>query len=131
MAARNSLSDEAYANLSGMAQGYKDAGVSDSDNLIVYFDAIGENPKLVRVDSRGVHTLKTYPQRNSCTPEALAGVIGETLAMFPALDYGLVLWSHGTGWAPADFVVRVASHGKCPGGSKPVSAYQDFRTAVL
>ena len=43
MAARNSLSDEAYANLSGWHKGYKDAGVSDSDNLIVYFDAIGEN----------------------------------------------------------------------------------------
>lgn len=109
MAARNSLSDAAYANLSDMAQGYRDARVSDSDNLIVYFDAIGEDPKLVRVDSRGVHTVKTYPQRNSCTPEALAGVIGETLAMFPALDYGLVLWSHGTGWVPADFPLTAAS----------------------
>lgn len=117
----------------GWHNGYNDAGVSDSDNLIVYFDAIGENPKLVRVDSRGVHTLKTYPQRNSCTPEALAGVIGETLAMFPALDYGLVLWSHGTGWAPADFPLSSVSPrtANAPGGSKPVSAYQDFRTAVL
>lgn len=128
MAARNSLSDEAYANLSGMAQGYKDAGVSDSDNLIVYFDAIGENPKLVRVDSRGVHTLKTYPQRNSCTPEALAGVIGETLAMFPALDYGLVLWSHGTGWAPADFPLSSVSPrtANAPAGQSPYPPTRTF-----
>lgn len=45
--------------------------------------------------------IKEYGVRvNACDPAVLADVIADSRALAPADSYGLVLWSHGTGWLP-------------------------------
>lgn len=50
------------------------------------------SPQLVRTWDRDV---------NSASPEVLADVLDWSVRNYPAADYGLVLWSHGTGWIPS------------------------------
>jgi hypothetical protein len=44
--------------------------------------------------------IKQYGQQNSASGEILNAVIQDVITEFPAETYGLVLWSHGTGWLP-------------------------------
>lgn len=49
-------------------------------------------PQLVRSWSKEV---------NSASPDVLADVLGWTATHYPSKEYGLVLWSHATGWVPS------------------------------
>ena len=78
----------------------------DNAALLVYVDKAGLKPCLLRVrrgrTSRdpGLDTLKIYNEMNSADPDILRLVIDEVKQQYPCDSYGLVLWSHGTGWIP-------------------------------
>lgn len=84
-------------------------GTLDGCRLLVYRVGPGdEAPQLFEVRQgragEAVHeTLVTYDaaQQASVTVERMSRVIADALREAPAADYGLVLWSHATGWAPA------------------------------
>lgn len=46
--------------------------------------------------------LQTYHFENPLEPAAMRQIIAEALHLAPAEHYGLVLWSHSTGWIPKD-----------------------------
>ena len=48
-------------------------------------------------------TAYRFPIRNSAEPETLTSVMSVTRTMFPAREYGMFLWSHGTGWLPEGY----------------------------
>jgi len=106
MAADNSLSENVAANVDSMASGYaKSANVG---NLIVYLDNKYEVPVLIEFvkDKRGIvtqKTVKTYPEQNSCSPTVMSNVLSDVISLYPSVSnsYGLILWSHGTGWLPS------------------------------
>ena len=83
------------------------AGALDGCRLLVYrVSPGGDAPSLfeVKLNNRKevVHeTLLTYAATEgaSVTPERMRQVIGDMKTEAPAQEYGLVLWSHGTGWA--------------------------------
>ena len=76
---------------------------------LVYRVAPGEqNPTLFEIKKNkhgtAVHeVLEVYPstQCASVTAERMSEVIADARRHAPAQDYGLVLWSHATGWAPS------------------------------
>lgn len=82
-------------------------GALNGCRLLVY--RVGKDnsmPELLEIkqDKRGnaVHeTLVNYDnaQGASVTPERMRQVIDDVKDVAPADEYGLVLWSHGTGWA--------------------------------
>ncbi len=82
-------------------------GSLDGCRLLVYrVGPESERPTLFEVkrDKRGqaVHTeLAAYDNQPgaSLTASRMREVVDDMLAMAPASEYGLVLWSHGTGWA--------------------------------
>ena len=82
-------------------------GALDGCRLLVYrVGPESERPTLFEVkrDKRGqaVHTeLAAYDNQPgaSLTASRMREVVDDMLAMAPASEYGLVLWSHGTGWA--------------------------------
>lgn len=49
-----------------------------------------------------------YPY--SASGEVLHSVIHDAITAFPAMEYGLILWSHGTGWLP-EGVFDTLKHG--------------------
>ena len=101
MVGNNNLSSDAERNLSDLKKGF----VPSDDNLLVYYHTPVQNPVLLqlRTDETGAvaqDTVYRFPQRNSATAESLKSAMLVTQTMFPANEYGLFLWSHGTGWLP-------------------------------
>ena len=101
MVGNNNLSSDAVRNLSDLKKGF----VPSDDNLLVYYHTPVQSPVLLqlRTDETGAvaqDTVYRFPQRNSATAESLKSAMLVTQTMFPANEYGLFLWSHGTGWLP-------------------------------
>lgn len=100
MAADNDLYRNAQADLEEMLQ----APVPSEGNLVVYLDAPAWSadtcPQLLHIRNGKLTSVKQYGQQNSASGRVLQTVIGDAMSAFPAESYGLVLWSHGTGWLP-------------------------------
>ena len=101
MVGNNNLSSDAVRNLQDLKKGF----VPSDDNLLVYYHTPVQSPVLLqlRTDETGAvaqDTVYRFPQRNSATAESLKSAMLVTQTMFPANEYGLFLWSHGTGWLP-------------------------------
>lgn len=103
LAGDNSLSDEVWEKVDALVAGWK----NERDNLLIYQDTRGERgtPSLMRVVSEAgsTHTevIKEYPDANSADPQLFSKVLRDALGGYPAPSYGLMLFSHGTGWLPA------------------------------
>lgn len=104
MVAENSLDSYVDDNIDKMKAGFTSAC---KGNFLIYLDRIGGEPELLRLylDKKGVvkqQTVLAYPPQNSASSEILGKVIGDVREIFPAESYGLILWSHATGWLPVD-----------------------------
>ncbi len=106
MVADNSLgySGRDMADLAEMATAAR-GGALQSGRLLVYHagtgTALGKKPELKELDESGNWTtLKTYDADGaySVDPQRMAQVIDDVHTLAPGLSYGLVLWSHATGW---------------------------------
>lgn len=107
IAGDNSLDDYAYNNIKAITE-----SIGNPDNygarLVAYVDRLGRRPFLAEIHRNSVDTLKVYPEEFSSDPTTLANVINEVATTWPSERYGLVLWSHGTGWVPTDLLNTVA-----------------------
>lgn len=74
----------------------------DYRNLIIYLDDNEAPPCLYKVQKRGNQIIKSYPEHNSADPAMFQTVIKDIINFAPSDSYGLVLWSHGTSWIPAN-----------------------------
>lgn len=107
MAANNNLSANAESNLVSMKGGY----VPTDDNLLVYMHLPNTTPVLLKLhkDESGAvvqDTVYRFPAQNSADPKSLSSVLKVSQTMFPAQEFGLVLWSHGTGWLPQGYYTK-------------------------
>ena len=111
-ASHNNLSTDAAANINKIISGY----VPSNGNIVLYcnnFDLSSKQMKdtltlLVNVykDKKGntqIDTFYRFSYMNSCTKNSMKSVMNIVKTMCPAKEYGLVLWSHGTGWLPAGY----------------------------
>lgn len=103
IAADNSLGKyrDDYANIEQLKQGF----LPSNGNIVVYHDAYDAPPRLFRLvkGSDGAvdeELIEQYPEENSADPQVLTRSLILLRDRFPANDYGLILWSHGTGWLP-------------------------------
>ncbi len=98
--ATNSLSGADEQDLGQMKQAVEAGALDNGGSLLVYRTAYGVTPELVRVNSDGSTTvLRQYNDGvNSLDPDFMAGVITDAMSMAPADEFGLILWSHSTGW---------------------------------
>jgi hypothetical protein len=105
MAANNGLSSYATENLFDMEKGY----IPTTDgNLLVYYHIKDQNPLLLRITRDGggdaeLDTIYKFPAQNSAEASSISRAMKVTATFFPAAEYGLVLWSHGTGWLPSGY----------------------------
>lgn len=104
IAADNTLSQFSLDDLNEMVEGVERVNTQDN-NLLVYIDRSGAAPQLIRIcrDIKNkiiLDTLKSYAPRNSVGVNEMKEVFAYTFSHFPSDNYGLILWSHGDGWAP-------------------------------
>ena len=75
-------------------------------NLVVYIDRKQATPYILKIKSDRSSDLvspriKSYAEQNSCSPEVMAKVVADIKSLCPARSYGIVFWSHASGWLPA------------------------------
>lgn len=81
-------------------------------HLLVYVGGTSDAParlmEMVADDTDGgkvsLKELYFYENANSASKELFSRVINDMYTLYPSQDYGLVLFSHGNGWLPADYM---------------------------
>lgn len=106
MAAENTLSVKVAEDLREMVQGAGKMG--EGDHLVIYVDDVSL-PRIYALDkessqagmSQALVPVKEYKEdQNSASATTLVNFVKWAMRHYPAEDYGLVMWSHGSGWAP-------------------------------
>lgn len=101
MVANNSLGRYGYDknDLNEMCQAAREGQLGES-RWVVYCHPYGETPKLMELDESGEFTtLKEYSTETlSVSIDRMKEVLADVRKFTPAADYGIVLWSHATGW---------------------------------
>lgn len=110
MIADNNLDHYAIHNINQMESAYNNKIHGD---LYVYLDrAKGKSPShpyLLKIENDTTpfilsKIIRTYPEQNSCDANILKAIVGDVMKICnknTSLE-GLVLWSHGNGWLPAN-----------------------------
>lgn len=97
MGGHNNLSYETAEKIDSLSAGWNNA----TDNLLIYQDTEQGPSRLIRLLPGGkMRTVSTYEVENSASAEVLRRVVDEVLTDFPAQEYGLLVFSHGTSWLP-------------------------------
>lgn len=99
MAGNNTLGlNSAKSNIYSMATDIRN-GMNDY-NLLVFVDIQGTTPVLMHLHGNEMDTLAQYPGKSSLDPKVFGDVIDYVVDNWKADTYGLLMWSHGTGWLP-------------------------------
>ena len=114
-AADNNLSGSVEGDIAAMEEGLLHTDMHNG-NLLVYVDKKGQSPQLLRLvqegDSIRRELIEEYAiDHASATAERLRQVLRQVTDSYPSDRYGLVLWSHGTAWLPADYKNYLRSFG--------------------
>ncbi len=78
-------------------------------NLVVYVDNTSMPTVYTFSAQTGQSTWKIYPEHDSCDSITFSKNLADIIKAFPAEHYGLVMWSHGSGWLPQTPVSRSAT----------------------
>ena len=119
----NNLSNEMSAVRASLIEGWANSDIKDG-SLLVFADTPGASkPMLMEiVERKGIvvyDTLRTYTNENSASPDLLKQVIADTRSLAPAKSYGMLLFSHASGWLPEEaFKDPLAWEPKATSGSK-------------
>lgn len=110
MVAENTLASVAKQDITELVVGYANGSYGKNSRIVIYVDDLSQ-PRIYVLDENThaqsyadlVPTV-TYDQDvNSASVEVLGDFIDYVHSHYPADSYGLVLWSHGTGWIPSFF----------------------------
>lgn len=86
-----------YQDIDEMLKGAK-VGYLNGGRLLVYHSAANGSTTMKEVTSNGIVELKNYGDESPLTVSTMRGVLDDMRQLAPAEEYGLVLWSHSTGW---------------------------------
>lgn len=97
----NNLSSEVQDKTKALLKGWQ----SRLGNLLIFADTQGGKTVLVQAKQQNgkkyADTIRRYTNLNSASSELLKEVLADTRRLAPAPSYGMVLFSHATGWLPA------------------------------
>ena len=110
MVAENSLSSNALTDVQEMLVGMNNDTLNVNDRLVIYLDDV-KLPRIYVVDKTTQKTLLsdlipvvTYEEDvNSASAEQLGAFVDYVKTHYPAESYGLVMWSHASGWVPSTY----------------------------
>ncbi len=127
MVAENSLNKNVWADVQEMLVGMNNDTLSANDRLVIYLDDV-KLPRIYVVDkttcdyvvdkttkekeidwSRLTPVVQYDEDVNSASATQLGTFINYVKSHYPAESYGLVMWSHASGWIPSNFSEDVSS----------------------
>ena len=96
--AENSLGDYYGSDLDEMVAAAK--SIPSDCNFVVYVDA-EKAPQIYTIDaSKGLVSVMETDERDSSSPNTFRDVLSRITTLYPADNYALIMWSHGSGWIP-------------------------------
>lgn len=99
----NSLSDEMPQMQEALLDGWN---AKTMGSLVILADSKRSKPMLMKLEERKgkavYDTLRVYTNENSASPELLRQVISDTKELAAGESYGMLLFSHASGWLPQD-----------------------------
>ncbi len=101
MAAANDLGDRTYdsKDLREMTEAVQGGALDNGGRLLVYHAGSGMVPELKEVTAEDIVTLRRYEDAgNPVSVAVMRGVLDDMRTVASADEYGLVLWSHSSGW---------------------------------
>lgn len=105
MAGDNNLSNETQEKVNALCAAWN---IEGDNHLLVYQDRGGENaPRLLEIktgpDGKGMaEEVETFEADNSASAYVFARVLTDVILRYPATDYGLIMFSHSSGWLPLE-----------------------------
>lgn len=112
MAGDNGLGDETQEKVDALAAAWNIGG---DNHLLVYQDRGEETmPRLLEIktgtDGKGIiEVLEEYKEENSASSAVFIRVLNDMVRYCPGSDYGLVVFSHSSGWLPAGTLAQPRS----------------------
>jgi hypothetical protein len=131
----SNLSDEATQKINLIRAGW----LPGKGEMIIYVDQRGSGASLLRINetkdadgSYGLDTLTVYGKQNSADAGVFGDVINQMMSSCPAESYGLIFFSHASGWLPEGTLVKPRSIGGDDGEGSPrrEMEYYDFASAI-
>ena len=106
--------------------------------MLIYTDQTNREAYLLLINETkgadglyGLDTVRTYRDANSADPEMLSHVINEVVQGYPADSYGMIFFSHASGWLPYNMLNHprslVVDNGD---GARSEMEYYDFAAAI-
>ncbi|WP_455641282.1 clostripain-related cysteine peptidase [Parabacteroides sp.] len=96
----NNLYGSSDDKIESMLKGWN----GQNGNLVFYEDKKGSSPCLMEAyREKGINKtriLETYEEENSASPEVFSRVVKLVQSRFPSDSYGLIVFSHASGWLP-------------------------------
>ncbi len=113
MVADNDLGGYANKDLSEMKAGMRKQGVPENCRWIVYYSGGDGAPRLIEIERTGQEkVLMRYTKDElSVSVSRMRKVVADMKILAPAESYGMVLWSHGTGWQSESGALSVELNG--------------------
>lgn len=124
LAGDNNLSSEVDMKVAALCEGLRSVD-GRYYRMVAFADYRDGMPRLMELRADGPKTLVTYPAMNAADPENLARVVAEAVQRYPADSYGLICFSHASGWLPAGALSDPEGYGTSSSGAVPSSVFQD------
>ena len=127
LAGDNSLSKEVADIHAALVEGWN---FRTEGSLVIFADQNNSSPVLMKMGKRNnvnsTDTLRRYINENSASPALLREVIADTKRLVPGESYGLILFSHATGWLPAKAFNNPAKWRPSSKSTSPIVSYSVF-----
>lgn len=106
MVAENTLSTATENDIQELTYAANRSMIPEDCNILVYNDNT-RLPYITLFNKNGTTTWKTWSkEQNSADSTMMLATLKDMIANYPSKNYALVLWSHGSGWAPDDETVE-------------------------
>ena len=112
MAADNNLSRYSDDNIRQTLSAVE-AGALQGGRIVLFRTTPTGQPYLAEINEKSgeFEVIKEYDDNTSCLePSRMNEIISDAIRLAPADEYGLILWSHGTGWINESDSRATANH---------------------
>lgn len=137
----NNLENEVAQKIEALRKGW--SGIDGRLTCLIYADTGREGARLLRLRATGkttaVDTVAVFGPENSTSPDIFGQRLRYVLTTWPADSYGLIFFSHASGWLPAGTLQNPtrslgwddgAPGGETGGGRHSEMELADFAAAI-
>jgi hypothetical protein len=120
----NNLSSEVSTKITALQQAMKNIGKT-KNRLIVFADYNNKMPELLEITADATILIEKYAEINSASAENFANILNKIKNNFPAKTYGLICFSHASGWLPQGDLNNPADFFSSENKITPQSIFED------